>query len=33
MRVDEVKAKESVDRFRRTGSVDDLAEVFKSKFI
>ncbi len=33
MRVDEVKAKESVDRFRRSGSVDDLAEVFKSKFI
>lgn len=33
MRVDEVKAKESVERFRRSGSVDDLAEVFKSKFI
>jgi hypothetical protein len=33
MRVDEVRAKESVDRFRRSGSVDDLAEVFKSKFI
>lgn len=33
MRVDEVKAKDSMDRFRRTGSVDDLAEVFKSKFI
>jgi hypothetical protein len=33
MRVDEVKAKESMDRFRRSGSVDDLAEVFKSKFI
>jgi hypothetical protein len=33
MRIDEVKAKESVDRFRRSGSVDDLAEVFKSKFI
>ena len=33
MRVDEVHAKESMERFRRSGSVVDLAEVFKSKFI
>jgi hypothetical protein len=33
MRVDEAKAKDSMERFRRSGSVDDLAEVFKSKFI
>lgn len=33
MRVDEVQAKQSMERFRRSGSVDDLAEVFKSKFI
>ncbi len=33
MRVDEAQAKQSMDRFRRSGSIDDLADVFKSKFI
>ena len=33
MRADEAKAKDSMERFRRSGSVDDLADVFRSKFI
>ena len=33
MRADEVKAKDSMERFRRSGSVDDLADVFRSKFV
>jgi hypothetical protein len=33
MRADEVKARDSMERFRRSGSVDDLADVFRSKFI
>ena len=30
MRADEVKARDSMERFRRSGSVDDLADVFRS---
>ena len=33
MRADEAKAKDSMERFKRSGSVDDLADVFRSKFI